>query len=64
MPSIVGEAGWTDVILLPIGAMLGSMDFLNMFIDLPGKGMTTLAEAVTIRKVCQPKPGAGITRVF
>jgi large conductance mechanosensitive channel len=34
-----------DVIMPPIGALMGSMDFSNLFIDLSGKGVKTLAEA-------------------
>ncbi len=34
-----------DVIMPPIGALLGSMDFSNLFIDLSGKGFKTLKEA-------------------
>ena len=35
----------TDIIMPPIGLLLGGVDFANMFIDLSGKGYKTLAEA-------------------
>ncbi len=34
-----------DVIMPPIGMLLGGVDFANLFIDLSGKGYKTLAEA-------------------
>ncbi len=34
-----------DVIMPPIGLLLGNVDFSNLFIDLSGKGYQTLAEA-------------------
>jgi len=34
-----------DVVMPPIGALMGSVDFSNRFIDLSGKGVKTLAEA-------------------
>jgi large conductance mechanosensitive channel len=35
----------SDVIMPPIGLLLGKVDFSNLFIDLSGKGYATLAEA-------------------
>ncbi|MCZ2150103.1 MAG: large conductance mechanosensitive channel protein MscL [Bryobacterales bacterium] len=35
----------TDVIMPPIGLLLGKVDFNNLFIDLSGKGHPTLAAA-------------------
>ena len=35
----------SNVLMPPIGLLLGKMDFSNMFIDLSGQGYTTLAEA-------------------
>jgi large conductance mechanosensitive channel len=35
----------TDIILPPVGLLLGGVDFQNLFIDLSGKGYTTLAQA-------------------
>jgi large conductance mechanosensitive channel len=34
-----------DVIMPPVGLLLGKVDFSNLFIDLPGKGFTALSEA-------------------
>ncbi len=34
-----------DVIMPPIGLLMGGVDFSNMFLDLSGKGYTTLAAA-------------------
>jgi len=34
-----------DVIMPPIGLLLGNVNFSNLFIDLSGKGYATLAEA-------------------
>jgi large conductance mechanosensitive channel len=34
-----------DVIMPPLGKLLGNMDFSSMFIDLSGKGYATLADA-------------------
>ncbi len=34
-----------DIIMPPIGMLLGGVDFSNLFIDLSGKGFATLAEA-------------------
>lgn len=34
-----------DVIMPPIGLLLGNVDFSNLFIDLSGKGFTSLADA-------------------
>ena len=34
-----------DVVMPPVGALLGSMDFSNLFIDLSRSGAKTLAEA-------------------
>jgi large conductance mechanosensitive channel len=34
-----------DVIMPPIGLVLGKVDFANLFIDLSGKGFTALSEA-------------------
>ena len=34
-----------DIIMPPIGLLLGQMDFAKLFIDLSGKGFTTLAAA-------------------
>lgn len=34
-----------DIIMPPIGLLLGNADFTNLFIDLSGKGYTVLAEA-------------------
>ena len=34
-----------DVIMPPIGLVLGKVDFVNLFIDLSGKGYATLAAA-------------------
>jgi large conductance mechanosensitive channel len=35
----------TDIIMPPVGLLLGGVDFQNLFIDLSGKGYTTLAQA-------------------
>lgn len=35
----------TGIIMPPIGLLLGKVDFSNLFIDLSGKGYTTLAAA-------------------
>ncbi len=35
----------TDVIMPPIGLILGNLDFSSLFIDLSGKGYATLAAA-------------------
>jgi len=35
----------TDIIMPPVGLLLGGVDFQNLFIDLSGKGYKTLAEA-------------------
>jgi large conductance mechanosensitive channel len=35
----------SDVIMPPIGLLLGKVDFSSLFIDLSGKGYATLAEA-------------------
>jgi large conductance mechanosensitive channel len=35
----------SDIVMPPIGALLGSMDFSNHFIDLSGSGVKTLKEA-------------------
>jgi len=37
----------SDVIMPPIGMLMGKMDFSNLFIDLSRSGVTTLAEAKT-----------------
>ncbi len=34
-----------DIIMPPIGLILGKVDFANLFIDLSGKGYATLADA-------------------
>jgi len=34
-----------DIIMPPIGLLLGNVDFTNLFIDLSGKGYTTVAAA-------------------
>ena len=34
-----------DVLMPPLGVMVGSMDFSNLFVDLTGRGFQTLAEA-------------------
>jgi large conductance mechanosensitive channel len=34
-----------DVVMPPIGMVLGQVDFSNLFVDLSGKGFTALAEA-------------------
>ena len=34
-----------DILMPPIGLMLGNVDFSNLFIDLSGQGYTTLAAA-------------------
>jgi len=34
-----------DVIMPPIGLLLGKVDFANLFLDLSGKGFTALSEA-------------------
>jgi len=34
-----------DVLMPPLGLFLGGMDFAGLFVDLSGKGYTTLAEA-------------------
>ncbi len=34
-----------DILMPPIGMLLGGVDFANLFIDLSGKGYKTLAEA-------------------
>ena len=36
-----------DVIMPPIGLLMGGVDFSNLFLDLSGKGYPTLAEATT-----------------
>jgi len=36
-----------DIIMPPIGMLLGKVDFANLFIDLSGKGYATLADAKT-----------------
>jgi large conductance mechanosensitive channel len=36
-----------DVVMPPIGLIMGKMDFSNMFVDLSGKGYHTLAAAKT-----------------
>jgi large conductance mechanosensitive channel len=35
----------SDILMPPIGLMMGKVDFANLFIDLSGAGFTTLAEA-------------------
>jgi large conductance mechanosensitive channel len=35
----------SDVLMPPIGLLMGKMDFSNLFIDLTGAGFATLAEA-------------------
>ncbi len=35
----------TDILMPPLGLLLGKVDFANLFIDLSGKGLHTLAEA-------------------
>lgn len=35
----------SDVLMPPIGLLMGKMDFSNLFIDLSGTGFATLAEA-------------------
>jgi large conductance mechanosensitive channel len=35
----------SDVLMPPIGLLMGKMDFSNLFIDLTGTGFATLAEA-------------------
>ena len=35
-----------DILMPPIGMLLGGVDFTNLFIDLSGKGYKTLAEAM------------------
>jgi large conductance mechanosensitive channel len=35
----------TDVIMPPIGMLMGNLDFTNLFFDLSGKGFATLAAA-------------------
>jgi len=35
----------TDILMPPIGLLLGKTDFSSMFIDISGKGYSTLAEA-------------------
>lgn len=35
----------SDILMPPIGLLMGKMDFSNLFIDLSGTGFTTLAEA-------------------
>ncbi len=35
-----------DILMPPIGMLLGGVDFSNLFIDLSGKGYKTLAEAM------------------
>lgn len=35
----------SDVLMPPIGLLMGKVDFSNLFIDLSGAGYTTLAEA-------------------
>lgn len=34
-----------DVMMPPLGVLIGNMDFTNLFYDLTGRGFTTLAEA-------------------
>ncbi len=34
-----------DVIMPPVGLLLGKVDFSNLFVDLSGKGFTALSEA-------------------
>jgi large conductance mechanosensitive channel len=34
-----------DVMMPPLGVLIGNMDFSNLFYDLTGRGYTTLAEA-------------------
>lgn len=34
-----------DIIMPPIGLLLGQINFTNLFVDLSGKGYTTLADA-------------------
>ncbi|VVB52523.1 Large-conductance mechanosensitive channel [uncultured archaeon] len=36
-----------DMVMPPIGLILGNVDFSNLFLDLSGKGFKTLAEAKT-----------------
>ena len=43
--SAVVESLVKDIIMPPIGLLLGGVDFANMFIDLSGKGYKTLAQA-------------------
>lgn len=35
----------SDIIMPPIGMLLGNVDFTNLFIDLSGKGFASLADA-------------------
>src|SRR4030042_641070 len=35
----------SDILMPPIGLLMGKVDFSNMFIDLSGQGYATLAEA-------------------
>lgn len=35
----------SDILMPPIGLLLGNMDFSNLFVNLSGKSYTTLAEA-------------------
>jgi large conductance mechanosensitive channel len=35
----------SDILMPPIGLVLGKVDFSNLFVDLSGKGFATLAEA-------------------
>ncbi|MHC1699291.1 MAG: large-conductance mechanosensitive channel protein MscL [Geobacteraceae bacterium] len=35
----------SDILMPPIGLLMGKMDFSNLFYDLSGSGFTTLAEA-------------------
>ena len=46
-----------DIIMPPIGLILGKVDFANLFIDLSGKGYATLADA---QKVGAPTINYGV----
>ena len=46
-----------DIIMPPIGLILGKVDFANLFIDLSGKGFTALADA---QKVGAPTVNYGL----
>ena len=37
----------TDILMPPLGLLMGNIDFTNLFVDLSGKGYATLAEAKT-----------------